>query len=99
MLCTTCSMMFKGIQLVQSTCPQPRATLRKAFEVFVLLLSPFAPHIAEELWQRLGHPHSLAHEPWPAFDPAALETDSFTLVVQVNGKVRTRLSVPSRATE
>ncbi len=75
--------------------PLPRA----AVETQVLLLSPFAPHLCEELWQRLGHSRSLAHEPWPSVDLTALETASLTLVVQVNGKVRARMSVPSHATE
>ena len=48
---------------------------REALEKFVLLLSPFAPHIAEELWQALGHAESLAHEPWPEFDPALAKED------------------------
>lgn len=50
--------------------------------------SPYAPHVAEELWERLGHQQSLAYEPWPAFDPSLLQQDTVTLAVQVGGKVR-----------
>jgi len=69
--------------------------LRDAFQTLVLLVSPFAPHLAEELWQRLGHGESLAYEPWPTFDPAILEDAETLLVIQVNGKVRARISVPA----
>ncbi|MBI3321096.1 MAG: class I tRNA ligase family protein [Candidatus Omnitrophica bacterium] len=79
--------------------PQPRTALRQAVEILVLLLSPFAPHLCEELWERLGHPNSLAHEPWPACDPSALEESTVLLVVQVNGKLRARITVPAEASE
>ena len=57
---------------------------RAALETLVLVLAPFAPHIAEELWRRLGHGGSLARAPWPAFDPAQCVEDTVTLAVQVN---------------
>jgi len=79
--------------------PQPRATFRDAFETLVLLLSPFAPHLGEELWQRLGHRESLALAPWPQADLAALRQEAIQLVVQVNGKVRARITVPADASE
>ncbi len=63
---------------------RPRALL----EPFVLLLAPFAPHIAEELWQRLGHGETLAYETWPAWDPERVVEDTVTVAVQVNGKLR-----------
>jgi leucyl-tRNA synthetase len=62
-------------------------------ETFVLILSPYAPHLAEELWSRLGHDASLAYEPWPRWDPAALVSDTVTLGVQVMGKVRGEITV------
>ncbi|MFH0779136.1 MAG: leucine--tRNA ligase [Candidatus Eisenbacteria bacterium] len=68
--------------------------LREAVHALVLLISPMAPHIAEELWQRLGGSGSVLAEPWPAWDPEALSEEIYTLVVQVNGKVRSRLTVP-----
>jgi leucyl-tRNA synthetase len=62
-----------------------------------LLLAPFAPHLAEELWHALGHARSLADEPWPAADEALLREDTFTLVVQVDGKRRAELQAPKDA--
>ena len=62
---------------------------------FIRLLAPFAPHLCEELWERLGHAESVALASWPDFDPALAAEDTVTLVVQVNGKVRDRLSVPA----
>jgi leucyl-tRNA synthetase len=62
-----------------------------------LLLAPFAPHMAEELWSTLGHPRSLADEPWPAADEALLREDTFTLVVQIDGKRRAELQAPKDA--
>jgi leucyl-tRNA synthetase len=58
------------------------------------MLAPFAPHVAEELWAKLGHPMSLAYEPFPVADPAFLVEETVTCVVQVAGKVRDRLEVP-----
>jgi leucyl-tRNA synthetase len=72
---------------------------REIAETFVVLLSPFAPHLAEELWQRLGHPQSLAYEPWPTADAALLEESMLTLAVQVNGKRRDEIEVPADADE
>ena len=68
---------------------RPRAVI----EPFVLLLSPFAPHLGEELWNRLGHAHTLAYEPWPAWDPARVVDETVTLAVQVNGKLRATLEL------
>jgi leucyl-tRNA synthetase len=68
---------------------------REAIEKLVLLLSPFAPHIAEELWQALGHKQSLAYEPWPEFDPALAKEDTVEVPVQINGKLRSKITVAS----
>jgi len=65
----------------------------------VLLLAPLAPHLAEELWERLGAPYSVHRQPWPAHDPAALAADEVTMVVQVDGRVRARLRVPAGLSE
>ena len=62
---------------------------------FTLLLAPFAPHLAEELWARLGHPYSVHTQPWPAADPAALAADEVTLVVQVDGRRRDAVPAPA----
>ena len=64
---------------------------------FVLILSPFAPHLAEELWQRLGHDHTLAYENWPEYDEAYLVEDTIEVPVQVNGKLRVVIQVPADA--
>ncbi|MBK7045103.1 MAG: leucine--tRNA ligase [bacterium] len=70
---------------------------RAALETFVLLLAPYAPHLAEELWSRLGHGRSLMYEPWPVADPQWLVSDTVTVVVQVNGKLRDQLQVAADA--
>ena len=72
---------------------------REAAEPLVLMVAPLAPHIAEELWARLGHEGSLVHEAFPVADPALLVDATVTCVVQVRGKVRDRLEVPSDITE
>lgn len=72
---------------------------RSVLEPFVLLLSPFAPHLAEELWHALGHPGSLAYEPWPRHDPNLAKADEIEVPVQVNGKVRSRIQVPAEIDE
>jgi leucyl-tRNA synthetase len=60
----------------------------------VLLLAPFAPHLAEELWSRIGGEYSVHRQPWPAHDPRALVAEQVTLVIQVDGKTRDRIQVP-----
>jgi leucyl-tRNA synthetase len=70
---------------------------RELIEPFVLMLAPFAPHLAEELWSRLGKRESLAYEPWPAWDPALVVEDRVTIAVQVNGKLRATLELPRDA--
>ena len=81
---------------VNETTPLARRP-RQLLEPFVLLLAPFAPHLAEELWQRLGHRESLAREPWPAWDPVLVLEDRVTIAVQVNGKLRATLELPRDA--
>jgi leucyl-tRNA synthetase len=68
---------------------------RSVLDPFVLLLSPFAPHIAEELWRALGHKDTLAYEPWPKFDAALAKADEIEVPVQINGKLRAKLVVPA----
>ena len=77
------------------TADRGRSALRWATEQLLLLLAPMAPHIAEELWERLGHRESLFRQAWPSHDAAWLQSDTVELVVQVNGKVRSRVTVPS----
>ena len=92
---TAISQMMIFVNEVMKSEARPRQIL----EPFVLLLAPFAPHIAEELWRRLGHDATLAYEPWPEYDPAMLRRATVEIVVQVNGKVRSRLVVPSDTPE
>lgn len=75
----------------------PAGAPRSVVEPVVLMLAPMAPHIAEELWERLGHTTALAHGPFPVADPALLVEDSVEYPIQVNGKVRSRVSVPADA--
>ena len=71
---------------------------REVAEPLVLMLAPLAPHAAEELWSRLGHPESLTWEPFPEADPALLVEDTVEVPVQVNGKVRARLTLAAGLT-
>lgn len=67
---------------------------RIAIENLLLMLSPFAPHIAEELWQALGHTTSIANEPYPTYDPELAKDDVVTIAVQVSGKLRGTFEAP-----
>jgi len=71
------------------------AALREAMETLLLLLAPFAPHIAGELWAVTGRTTSLARERWPVHDAALIQEEVLTIPVQVNGKVRSKLTVPA----
>lgn len=71
----------------------------EAITTLLLLMAPFTPHIAEELWTRTGRPYSIHQQRWPAYDEAAAAEEMITLVVQVNGKVRARIQVPADVTE
>ncbi|GAB47406.1 leucine--tRNA ligase [Mobilicoccus pelagius] len=70
-------------------------TPRAAAEPLVLMVAPVAPHLAEELWRKLGHAETLTYEPFPEADPALLVEDTVTCVVQIKGKVRARIEVPA----
>ena len=72
---------------------------REAAEAFTLILSPFAPHLGEELWSRLGHKETLAHHEWPKFDPALVKDETVEIGVQVNGKVRGSVKLAVAATQ
>ena len=75
------------------------AVPRAWFEMFVKTLSPFAPHVAEEIWQKLGHTTSIAYEPWPVFDEAKLARDVMVIGIQVAGKLRGQIEVALDAAE
>jgi leucyl-tRNA synthetase len=66
---------------------------RKLMENFVLLLSPFAPHIAVELWEKCGHSKSTAYESWPVYDEAKCAESTVEIVLQINGKIRSKVAV------
>ncbi|HPU98108.1 MAG TPA: leucine--tRNA ligase, partial [Candidatus Hydrogenedentes bacterium] len=90
---TAIARMMEFVNLALKT----EAVGRDAAEKFVLVLSPFAPHLAEELWERLGHAGTLAYEPWPAWDESLLEEDTVEIPVQVQGKLRGKVVVPKDA--
>ncbi|MCL4107122.1 UNVERIFIED_CONTAM: hypothetical protein GTU68_039114 [Idotea baltica] len=90
---TAISRMMEFVNAVGQNDVRPRSIM----EPFVLLLSPFAPHIAEELWSILGHDKTLSFEPWPTFDEAYLVEDEIEIPVQVNGKLKAKIKVPADA--
>jgi leucyl-tRNA synthetase len=76
-----------------------KAVPREAVRALALILSPFAPHLGEEIWQRLGSATSLAYEPWPEFDPALVRDEVVEIGVQVNGKLRGTVTIAANASE
>jgi leucyl-tRNA synthetase len=72
---------------------------KSVIEKFVLILAPFAPHIAEELWEKLGHTDTLAYQPWPQYDKELVKEKEIELAVQVNGKIKDRIVVAADADE
>jgi len=76
-----------------------RAVRQEALEAIVLMLSPIVPHVTHDLWQALGHESALVDQPWPVVDESALAQDNIEVVVQVNGRLRARVSVPAAADE
>lgn len=74
-----------------------RYVARFAVETLLVLLAPFAPHLAEELWERLGHGSSIFEESWPVYDAAVIQREEILVVVQVDGKLRSRIFLPAHA--
>jgi leucyl-tRNA synthetase len=72
---------------------------REAMDTLLLLMAPVVPHLAEELWQRMGHGYSIHNQSWPRWDAELAEDEEITLVVQINGKLRDRIIVPASITE
>jgi leucyl-tRNA synthetase len=89
---------ISAMMILLNAIEEEQTVSKEAYEALIKLLNPFAPHITEELWQRLGHSTMLAHESWPAYDESKATEDSITLVLQVNGKLRDRLEVPKGLT-
>ena len=79
--------------------PQEFKALRSAIETLLLLLAPFAPHVAEELWAQIGNQPSIAHQPWPEFDPVLVKSAELTIPIQVNGKLRSKIVVPAESSQ
>jgi len=73
--------------------------LREAYETLALLIAPMTPHLAEELWQLLGHDDLICQRPWPKADPALVADETVTMAVQVNGKLRATISLPRDSTQ
>jgi leucyl-tRNA synthetase len=90
---TAISAMMEFVNHMTKLDVRPRSVL----EQFVLLLAPYAPHIAEELWAALGHPETLAYERFPAYDPELVKDDEIEVPVQVNGKLKVKLKLPADA--
>lgn len=82
-----------------NTCSKAKALPREVLNGFTLLLAPHVPHIAEELWNRLGHEDTLAYAQWPEFDEALTVDETITIVIQINGKLRSRIQAPSTASK
>ena len=72
---------------------------KEYFEIFLMLLSPFAPHMSEEIWEILGHKESIMKNSWPKHDEKYFLSDEFEIVIQVNGKVRAKMKIPNNLSE
>ncbi len=95
---TAIAEMFKFVNVMTPAEVKPRSVIRS----FLLLLSPYAPHIVEELWQRLEGSEwqgSVAYESWPDFDPQLAEEDEVEIAIQINGKVKSRITLRADADE
>lgn len=98
---TAISAIMEMVNVLNSSKGKPVSgkVIREAVETLLLLLAPFAPHITEELWERLGHETSIHLMSWPVADEAAMAEEEVEVVVQVNGKVRTKILMPAEITE
>jgi leucyl-tRNA synthetase len=92
-----CMELLNAVNRLGAGSPQGRAVEREALDAIVLMLSPIVPHVCHELWTVLGHETAPVFESWPEFDEAALEQQTIEIVVQVNGKLRGRISVAADA--
>ena len=85
---------YLGEEKVPKT-PDETQGLREALTTLLLLLSPFAPHLSEELWERMGNQPNMTRQPWPKFDPSLVVSEELTIPIQVNGKLRSKIIVPA----
>jgi leucyl-tRNA synthetase len=86
---------LSGAAQQDSKSPTKASIIKEGLETIIVLLAPFVPHVASELWEQLGHRERLDHVPWPSYSDAALEEEKLLIVVQVNGKVRGKITVPA----
>jgi leucyl-tRNA synthetase len=91
--------MTNGLYQARDAGPVERDAWQEAVRSLLLMTAPIAPHISEELWERIGGPYSVHQQPWPEADAELAREDDLTLVVQVNGKVRDRIRVPTDISE
>jgi leucyl-tRNA synthetase len=91
--------LLNAVSRFEDRSPAGRAVVQEALEIAVIALSPMVPHISHALWQELGHADAIMDLRWPEADPAALVQDAITLVVQVNGKLRSQIAVAADADE
>jgi leucyl-tRNA synthetase len=91
--------LLNAVSRFEDRSPAGRAVVQEALEIAVIALSPMVPHISHALWHELGHADAIIDLRWPEADPSALVQDAITLVVQVNGKLRSQISVAADADE
>jgi leucyl-tRNA synthetase len=91
--------LLNALNRAETATPADRAVVQEALDLTVLMLSPIVPHICHRLWNVLGHDGAIIDQAWPQPDPAALVADTREIVVQVNGKVRGRVTVAATASE
>jgi leucyl-tRNA synthetase len=87
-----------ALKISDNSTPQACAVYRTTLETMMLLLAPFAPHFAEEMWVEFGHKPGIMKAPWPQVDAKALEADTIEVILQINGKVRGKIELPAGAT-
>ena len=92
---TAIAAVFDFVNFMTPRDARPRAVL----DPFILVVSPFVPHLAEELWHRLGHENTLAYEPWPQHEETLAREDEVEVGVQIGGKIKARIMVPADADE
>ncbi|MDD5285750.1 MAG: leucine--tRNA ligase [Desulfuromonadaceae bacterium] len=91
--------LLNTLQPIKLCTPQSSAVMREALQSVILLMAPFVPHISEELWQRMGNTVSLSQTDWPKYDPEAVVDEELLVVVQVNGKLRSKVAVAAGISE
>ncbi|MBM2802821.1 MAG: leucine--tRNA ligase [Deltaproteobacteria bacterium] len=90
---------LSGAAQDESKSPAGAATIKEGLEAMIVLLAPFVPHVASEIWEQLGHREPLDRVPWPSYSNEALAQEQLLIVVQVNGKVRGKITVPADMTQ